>query len=401
MPEDKHKPFDMTHPNQVTPHSAGRPVIVGHHPVMSDPMLRPMHHTPPQPQPSLPPQPAPTDPYSPQPPLADPQPQPQPHPYIPQPTAVPPQPVQPAAQPFEPIGALPTQPAAQVPPPAAGQPPMPPGSPAPHMAHHELPIANHKSKGFGIKKVLLFIVLPLLALFVLFYLLIDAGVINSNVNLPFHIFKKQQNQVASNGSNTASTTPPPASSSVPAGFSAYKDSNLPFTFNYPTLWGTPTVTTEQGYSKRGGTNKADGTYAYLVNFATNKDVQIAVTSAKYLPPTRPAALYYDFLGWCTGQNSSEYFKSILTFTSASGVDTPSSVTCDQGPLTDVTKIDTSTIVQINTKAADGSNLGSIYTKNLDSTDIPVVRIKDATGKNGDSIKIILNTNQSSNQKTTP
>jgi len=291
---------------------------------------------------------------------------------------------------------LPAQPQAQVP--VAGQPDLPPGAPAQHMPHHELPISAHKSKSFGFKKILLFVILPLIALFALFYLLIDAGVVNSNVNLPFHVFKKEQGETASNSSNTASIAPP-ASSSVPSGFSAYNDSALPFSFNYPTLWGTPTVTTEQGYSKRGGTNKTDGTYAYLVNFATNKDVQIAVTSAKYLPPTRATALYYDFLNWCTGQNASEYFKSVLTFSTANGVDTASSVTCNQGPLTDVTKIDTNTIVQVNTKAADGSNLGSIYTKNLNSTDIPVVRIKDATGKNGDSIKIILNTNQATSPKT--
>ncbi len=391
MPEDKK--FDLTHPGQVSPHASGRPVIVGHHPMMTDPMLRPTHHIPQSqqtvPQPIPRPQPA----YS-EPPNAMGATQPQ-QPIQPQQPMVPPTPQPSPNQPFEPIGALPSQ-IQPLPAVSDGLTPQP----QQHMAQHELPISNHKTTEFGLKKFLLWIVMPLLGLLVLSYLLIDAGVVNTNIKLPFHIFKKTTVVVTKNPTESSATPPAPTTPSVPAGFSAYNDSALPFSFNYPTLWGTPTVTTEQGYSKRSSTTKTDGTYAYLVSFASNKDVQIAVTSAKYLPPVRQTPLYYDFLAWCTGQSADQYFKSLLTFTTANGVDIPGDITCNQGPLTDVTKIDGSTIVQINTKAADGSSLGSIYTKNLNSPDIPVVRIKDATGKNGDSIKVILNTNQANN-KTTP
>src|SRR5262249_11366538 len=113
---------------------------------------------------------------------------------------------------------------------------------------------------------------------------------------------------------------------------------------YPTAWGAPAVTTDPGYSQRSSTAKSDGTYAYIVNFATNKDVQMAFTSAKYLPATR-TSLYYDYLQWCTGTNDAKVYKSLMHFTTSAGVDTPSTVTCDQGPLTDATKLNSAAILQ--------------------------------------------------------
>jgi hypothetical protein len=397
MPEEKDKVFDFSNPGTVSPHASGRPVIVGHHPTMVDPMLRPMHKSP-QPLDVQPPSAG--LPSSPPAGAAQPMfPSPgEPTPTVPtqpiQPTA--PTPVPPAPSPgFEPIGNLPPtpQPAAATPPPQAGAPLPTAVVGEHHMAHHELPISKDESRKSGWRKLVLWLLLLLAAIGIGFYLALDSGLISNNIKLPLDLIKDKKVAVVK-----VTTTPPPAPPAVPAGFSAYTDSALPFSFNYPTIWGVPTVTTEQGFSKRGGTNKTDGTYAYFVNFATNKDVQIAVTSGKYLPPTR-STQYYDFLAWCVSTTDTKIYKSVLNFTTATGVDIPSTTTCNQGPLADAAKIDTTTIVQTDTKATDGTALGDVYTKNLGTADLPVVRVKDATRKNGADIKIILNTNLAST--TTP
>lgn len=51
--------FDVNKPDKVQPQPTSRPVIVGHHPTMPDPMLakRPLHHQPRPPAPSPPPPP--------------------------------------------------------------------------------------------------------------------------------------------------------------------------------------------------------------------------------------------------------------------------------------------------------------------------------------------------------
>lgn len=407
--------FDLKHPGNTTPHASGRPVIVGHHPTMADPMLRPMTHAS-QPQPPYPTQPQPQ--HSPEPagaPIL-----PGGEPYVP--------PAPPAATPYAPTPSL-----FQTPPPAPttvpigsaaifsaptapettfAQPPspqqqstmqsqptttpipgqiqsQPPTDQIQHATHHELPITEQKIGSSKLKKFLLILLLPLLLIGAGVYLAIDAQLINNKLALPFELFKEKTPVVDNSGESASvqnNTTPV---SAIPPGYSAYNDSALPFSFNYPTSWGTPTVTTEQGFSKRGGENKSDGIYAYLVGFATNKDVQMAITSAEYLSPVR-SAMYYDFLSWCLNPDDNKYYKSVMGVSSAAGVDTPAQIACNQGPLTDATKIDASTIVQADTKAADGSSLGDVYTKNLGDTSIPVVRIKDASRKNGNDIKIILN-----------
>lgn len=233
------------------------------------------------------------------------------------------------------------------------------------------------------------VVLPLVLIGAGTYLVLDAQLVENQVDLPYEFFKDEAPINETSTATVPAQTDSNQVNTVPPGYSAYDDSALPFSFNYPTSWGTPTVTTEQGFSKRGGNNKSDGTYAYLVGFATNKDVQMAVTSSKYLPPAR-GTLYYDYLSWCVNPTDNKFYKSVLAFTSAGGVDTATQPTCNQGPLTDATKIDASTIVQTDTKATDGSSLGDIYTKNLGNANIAVVRVKDATRKNGADIKIILN-----------
>src|SRR5262249_6538955 len=145
-------------------------------------------------------------------------------------------------------------------------------------------------------------------------------------NLPFHVFS-QKNKNNNNNSNqpTASTQKSnnlQANSKVaiPAGFDQYKDSTVPFVFDYPKIWGMPAATTEPGYTKRGGTNKPDGTHAVLIGFATNKDVEVVATSGKYLPPAR-TPLFYDYSQWCIKPNDSKKYNSVLDFTTTNGVDT--------------------------------------------------------------------------------
>lgn len=226
--------------------------------------------------------------------------------------------------------------------------------------------------------------LPLVILILLVgaYAAIDKGLIFSSLNLPFHIFKK-----TATATNSPSTSPG-TQLNVPSGFTATKLVEANLTFAYPTAWGAPTATTDQGFSKRSSSAKADASYAFIVNFPNNKDVQMAITSGKILPPPR-TALYYDLLGWCLGTADAKYYAGVLRFAAASGVDTPVTITCDQGPLNNVAKLTSDIIVQTNLKNADGSPLGNIYTKNLKNNDYVVARAKDATGKNGDFIQTML------------
>jgi hypothetical protein len=262
-----------------------------------------------------------------------------------------------------------------------------PEEPAAPMAHVEALHFEPQHRGSGLK----WLILGLLALLVAAYLAIDAGVIASGVKLPFHIFKQKNNPTS------ATTTPPPTSqnaqapvSNLPAGFKKYNLTGTDISFAAPSSWGTADSSSEDGYSSRSTTAKPDGTYAYLVTFSDNKDVQIAVTSGKFLPTTR-GAQYYDFLQWCTGTNDNKIYKSVLNFTTTDGVSTPSTISCDQGPLLDATKLNDNSIVQLKTKDASGAVIGDLYTKNLTETSLPVFRIKDAAMTNGDNIKLILPT----------
>jgi hypothetical protein len=219
------------------------------------------------------------------------------------------------------------------------------------------------------------------------YAAIDKGLILSNINLPVHIFK-----TTDTATTDSQPTSPGTQASIPAGFTATKLVEAKLTFAYPTAWGAPTASTDQGFSKRSTSAKADVNYAFVVNFPDNKDVQLAVTSGKFLPPAR-ATQYYDFLGWCVGTADAKYYAGVLRFTTTDGVDSPSTVTCDQGPLNNVAKLTSDTIVQTNIKNTDGGLLGDIYTKNLTSNDYVVARAKDATMKNGDLIQTMLGTIQ--------
>lgn len=259
-------------------------------------------------------------------------------------------------------------------------------TPAGLPAHHEegLHVGPPKRR----KKRLMPAIILILLLLTGAYLAIDSGLIKTGFKMPFHVFKQK-------AAAPAATTPSPnqnqtATPAVPAGFTVYKLADTDVTFAAPTAWGQPTSTPDPGFSARGGTNKSDGTHAYLVNFAANKDVEIAVTSSKYLPAAR-TALYYDFLQWCVGTADSKIYLTTLRFSTANKIDTPTTSTCDQGPVADAAKLDAATIVQLKTKGADGKDLGDLYTKNLKETGLPVFRVKDAAMTNGDNIKKLLDT----------
>lgn len=222
--------------------------------------------------------------------------------------------------------------------------------------------------------------LVLLAVLAVVYGAIDKGLILNNVNLPLHVFKQPEPAVTS--------TPAASGPVIPSGFTITKLVEANLAFFYPTAWGAPTAAIDQGFSKRSANDKPDVNYAFVVDFPNNKEVQLTVTSGKYLPPAR-ATLYYDFLGWCTGTADGKYYFGALRFTTTDGMDNPSTITCDQGPLNNVVKLNNDTIVQTNVKNADGGVLGDIYTKNLDDKLYVVARIKDVGMKNGDHIKTML------------
>jgi hypothetical protein len=93
-----------------------------------------------------------------------------------------------------------------------------------------------------------------------------------------------------------------------------------------------------------------------------------------------------------GTIDKKFYMQSLHFSSAAGVDSPSTILCDQGPLNDATKLNEKTIVQLKTKDTDGKTvLGDIYTQNLTDTEFTVLRVKDTTMTNADNIKKLLDT----------
>lgn len=262
---------------------------------------------------------------------------------------------------------------------------LPPAAP-PSEPHIEgLNLAEPRQKGDHLKWWLT----GGLALLVAGYLLIDAGVISSGLNLPFHIFKQKQ-ETASTASPTPSK-PADTTPALPAGFKKYKLADTKISFAAPEAWGEPTSTTDPGYTTRGGSNQPDGTFAYLVNFADNKDIQIAVTSSKFLPATR-TLLYYDYLQWCIGSNDDKIYQSVLNFSTSNKVDTPTTVTCNQGPI-NATSVNTTTIVQLKATDVAAKVIGDIYAMNLKDPSLVVMRVKDIAMTHSDDIKKLLGTVQ--------
>jgi hypothetical protein len=385
---DENRVFDVSKPGRGSPSPTSKPIIVGHQPRINDPMVNKeeggglnfgteapatkitvqdaIHAHGIEPPASDEPKhdswiaPEPEEPKPAEAPAPDP---------APAPTTLP--------EPF---------PAAHEPsnPPARDDAPNPAvAEPVPDFSGHVegLHLSPPKKKG-NTKYAILGVVILLIAA----YLAIDSGAIGSGINLPFHIFK-QKTPAPATTSNSV-----PVQNPVPAGFTKYSLSGTNIIFDAPTSWGQPSSTLDPGYTARGANNQSDGTYAYLVDFAANKDVEVAVTSSKYLPAAR-ASLYYDFLQWCIGTNDGKYYLQSLHFTtSAAKIDSPATIACDQGPVDNAQKLDSSTILMPQVKASDGKTvIGDIYVKNLSDPALPVFRVKDATGKNGTDITQLLST----------
>jgi hypothetical protein len=382
MPEEN-RVFDVTRPSHVNPSATSKPVIVGHQPTMSDPMVKDQGGLGSEPtripinvSPSLesgtmsePPVENTSSDI-----LESPAPAPAP---------------EPAAQSFEPPAAFSAPSQFSTPTPTPPQPetalPSVDVTPQPHI--EELHFAEPKRR----RKWPMF-VLVLLALLVGAYLAIDSGLINSSVKLPHHFFK-QKSASSTPPASSATSSNTPSAPATPAGFNKYKISGTSIEFAAPATWGAPTSTPDPGYSKRGGTNLSDGTHAYLVDFATNKGVEIAVTSSKYLPATRTTPLYYDYLQWCVGTNDGQIYESVLHFSTANKIDTPTTITCDQGPVPGASKLDSTTAVQTKAQDTAGKVIGDIYIKNLTDPSLVAFRVKDTTMTNGDNIKQLLDTIQ--------
>lgn len=233
------------------------------------------------------------------------------------------------------------------------------------------------------RKKLWLIILGLLVAAAGVYGAIDKGLIFGNVNLPYHIFEQTSTTI----SDSPSTSPSPQLN-VPTGFAATKLVEANLTFAYPAAWGAPTASIDQGFIKRSSAAKADSSYAFIVDFPDNKDVQLAITSGKFLPPSR-GVQYYDYLSWCLGTVDANYYVGALHFSTSDGTDTPTTASCDQGPLNNAAKLSSDTIVQTNLKNTDGTQLGNLYTRNLKNNDYEVARVKDVTMKNGDQIQTML------------
>lgn len=194
------KTFDIARPSRVNPSATSRPVIVGHQPMMRDPMVN--QRTAPQPQTESAPTPitvhtAKVIEVSPevrhdlevnQTAVPSPAPQPQ-APAEEQPIA------EPAAAPLTqetttPAASLAAESPANQPAPAAAAPATLPEVDLSNLPH--IPVSHMPTTGSGkIKR--LFIWLLVTAFLVAFagYLAIDAGLVKSSVNLPFHIFRQQ------------------------------------------------------------------------------------------------------------------------------------------------------------------------------------------------------------------
>lgn len=333
--QDDRKFFDVSRPRPTSPPPTSRPIIVGQGPPMNDPMIR-------EPQEELPQPAAPnlTDVSA-------------PHEASPSLTPSPPQDTQ-----LPPPGSVVT--------PATPQPsvdlPLTPEPQTPVQFPAGTPAYSHKPR-------LWVWVLIFLVLLAAIYAVIDY---KTDWKLPFEIFSSSQ--VEQTDSQAAPSEP-----ELPAGFSEYQPTGTQIKFAYPTAWGTPTTTAEPGFSQRGTGKQSDGAYAYIVRFADNADIEIAITTSRYLPPQR-TALYYDYLQWCIGTHDGKVYRQTLHFTTVNGVDTPGTVACDDGPLVDTSKVNDAVIVQ-----------GDVYTANLSDAAVPVLRVKDAKMTSGDDIETLLST----------
>jgi hypothetical protein len=249
------------------------------------------------------------------------------------------------------------------------------------------PVPRPPKKG---GKMWLWILILIIVVLLGGYAAADDGMIPGGSHLPYHVFShyKAASSTSANGASPTTST-----SSIPAGFSQYQLSDASVQFDAPTAWGTPSFASDPGYSSRGGGAKSDGTHAFLVTFAQNKDVQLSFTSGSLLPASASDNRYFDALQWCQGSIDQKFYLQRLLYTSANKVDTPANVACDEGPLP-ATQIDASTIEIAKAKSTAGGTLGDMYIKNLSGNQNAVVmRALDSTMSNGDNVKTLLTTVQ--------
>ncbi|HET7827412.1 MAG TPA: hypothetical protein VFK97_00920, partial [Candidatus Saccharimonadales bacterium] len=157
--------------------------------------------------------------------------------------------------PADPLASSP-KPAATIQPSAALDPKTEPEAPPP--AHVEALKPSSTKRRHPFKWILILLIILLIVV----YILLGAGVIKNNLDLP--PFKKNSPPAAVPPA-TQSSAHQANQPSLPAGFSKYSLSGTNITFAAPTAWGTPASTNDPGYSKRGGTNQSDGVHAYIVD----------------------------------------------------------------------------------------------------------------------------------------
>ncbi len=232
--------FDVNKPGRVRPEATSRPIIVGHHPEMPDPMVihRPLHHYRSQPKTPSPPEKIPISNAPISTPtidgiLAGPPPAPTGSSAAAQPPTEEPK-GPPAIMEGEPLQSPPFGTPAK-----ESHPPNTHYSKAPQLESVTPPAdqdsqpavtgadikplaipAEHRRKDIW-RWLLIFLVILLVGL----YLLIDAGLIASKINLPFHIFKQELPPVYT-----------PASSQTTASLASYEAKDFGFKFAYPSGW---------------------------------------------------------------------------------------------------------------------------------------------------------------------
>lgn len=151
-------------------------------------------------------------------------------------------------------------------------------------------------KGAGprrrLPKLIGWLVLLLVIIFIAGYLAIDAGLVKSDIKLPFHIFNKQKTSTTATPPPTpapATNNPTPAPEpSVPAGFTKYQNKQIGVQFVYPESWGGVVAHTTD-YSSTPGYSGSSTKFTF-----TKQSLAVAgVVSSDYNPPGKDGGCYID------------------------------------------------------------------------------------------------------------
>jgi hypothetical protein len=129
-----------------------------------------------------------------------------------------------------------------------------------------------------------FILLFLIVAAATVYMLLDANVIKNNVALPFEFFKEKE-AAATSVAPVAKTTPTPTpvtKSPTDASMNSFTNASLGLSFAYPESWGTAKVTTEKG--------SISGTHA-TITFSKKLTVGAGLLSKDYKENGRDGSCY--------------------------------------------------------------------------------------------------------------